>query len=305
MSLNRATRVQTSAARALACTCGCVGRARRYPTDLTDAEWAVLEPQLPPPACETPAGGRPEKHDRRTMINAVLYLIDNGIKWRALPADFPPWRTVYGLFARWNTDLSTAQLLDKLRASLRTALGRNPTPSAGSMDAQSVPESAEGVVPAASSGFDFYKKVNGRKRHILVDTLGLLVAVSVTAANVQDRDAAHDLIVYAHLQGMSKVWADYGYHSDALAQAAAASGITISVVPRPRGGTGFQVLPRRWVVERTLAWTTRRRRAARDYERLPDHHEAVVQWAAIIQMTRRHARLPQHTNPQQVQKQPL
>jgi transposase len=292
MSLNPATTAQASPARESACTCGCVGRARRYPTDLTDAEWAVLEPRLPPQACDTPAGGRPERHDRRTMLNAVFYLVDNGIKWRAMPADFPPWRTVYGLLARWCADLTTADLVDKLRADLRTALGRAPTPSAGCVDAQSVHESAEGVVPAASSGYDFHKKVNGRKRHILVDTLGLLIAVCVTAANVQDRDAACDLVEYARLLGMEKIWADYAYHGDTLAKAATAAAITIDIVPRPRGGKGFQVLPRRWVVERTLAWISRRRRAARDYERLPDHHETVVHWAAIIQMTRHRARRP-------------
>jgi transposase len=292
MSLNPATSGPTKPARESCCTCGCVGRARRYPTDLSDAQWTVLSALLPPAACQSPGGGRPEKHDRRTMLNAVFYLVDNGIKWRALPADFPPWRTVYGLFARWCADLSIADLVDKLRADLRTALGRDPTPSAGCMDAQSVHESAEGVVPRASSGFDFYKKVNGRKRHILVDTLGLLVAVYVTAANVQDRDAACDLVEYARLLGMDKIWADNGYHGDALAQAAAAAAITIDIVPRPRGSKGFHVLPRRWVVERTLAWITRRRRAARDYERSPDHHETVVHWAAIIQMTRHRARLP-------------
>jgi transposase len=275
-----------------ACPCGCATRTRRYPSDLTDAQWAVLAPLLPIPACQRPSGGRPERHHRRAVVDAVFYLVDNGIKWRALPADFPPWQTVYGLFARWCADLTTAGLVDQLRTDLRQALNRNPHPSAGCMDAQSVHESAEGVVPRESSGYDPHKRVNGRKRHILVDTLGLLVAAYVTAANVQDREAARTLLEYAHLTGMTKIWADSGYHGEVITWAATTLAIDIDIVERPPGMKGFQVLPRRWVVERTLAWITRRRRCARDYERLPDHHETAVHWAAILTMTRRRARLP-------------
>src|SRR5262245_24045623 len=124
MSLNPAAVAQATSARVSTCRCGCVGRSRRYPSDLTDAQWAVLTPLLPVPACQRPGGGRPERHDRRTMIDAVFYLVDNGVKWRALPGDFPPWRTVYGLFARWCADLSAAQVVDQLRGELRRALGR-------------------------------------------------------------------------------------------------------------------------------------------------------------------------------------
>jgi transposase len=298
MTLNPAAGVQARSTRVSTCDCGCVTRTRRYPTDLTDAQWAVLEPLLPAPACQRPGGGRPEKHDRRTVINAIFYLVDNGIKWRAMPADFPPWRTVYGLFAGWCADLSAAELVDQLRADLRQALGRQPTPTAGCIDAQSVHESAEGVVPRSSSGYDPHKRVNGRKRHILVDTVGLLVAVYVTAANVQDRDAARVLTEYAALLGMAKIWADSGYRGEVITWAATVLAVTISIVERHPGLKGFQVLPRRWVVERTFAWLTRRRRCARDYERLPDHHEAMVHWAAILQMTRHRARLaPYHPTP--------
>ncbi|MEV4137525.1 transposase [Dactylosporangium sp. NPDC049742] len=127
-------------------------------------QWQRIEPFLPAPACQTPTGGRPERHHRRAVLDAIFYLVDNGIKWRALPADFPPWRTVYGLFARWSDNLSTIELADKLRADLRVALGRNPQPSAGCIDSQSIHESAEGIVPTATSGYDSYKRVNGRKR---------------------------------------------------------------------------------------------------------------------------------------------
>jgi transposase len=276
------------------CGCGCVDRPRRYPTDLTDAQWAVLAPLLPTPAWQSRGGGRPEKHDRRAILDAIFYLVDNGVKWRALPGDFPPWRTVYGFFARWSADLSTIELTDRLRATLRRAEKRHPTPSAGCIDAQSVAETAEGTVPVATSGFDPHKRVNGRKRHILVDTLGLLVAVVVTAANVQDRDAARPLLQEAALRGMRHIWADAGYHGDVLAWALAILTVTIEIVPRVAGVKGFQPLPRRWVVERTFAWITRRRRCARDYERLTDHHETAVHWAAILTMTRRLARRTYH-----------
>jgi putative transposase len=299
MPLNRALAVQARPTVVSTCDCGCRTRTRRYPSDLSDAEWAVLAPLLPTPACQTRRGGRPETHERRTVLNAIFYVVDNGIKWRAVPADFPPWRTIYSFYARWSASLATAGLVDQLRAELRTALGRTATPTAGCMDAQSVHECAEGVVPTATSGYDPHKRVNGRKRHILVDTLGLLVAVYVTAANVQDRDAARILAEYAALAGITHVWADSGYHGELITWALAILTVTIKIVERQPGVKGFQVLPRRWVVERTLAWITRRRRCARDYERLPEHHETAVHWAAIIHMVRRRARLPYHqpTNP--------
>jgi putative transposase len=279
------------------CDCGCRTRARRYPTDTTDAQWSVLQRLLPTPACQQPAGGRPERHHRRAIIDAIFYVVDNGIKWRALPADFPPWRTVYGFLARWSDNLATIALTDRLRAELRTALGRNPQPSAGCVDSQSVAETAEATVPNRTSGFDPYKRINGRKRHILVDTLGLLVCVVVTAANVADQHAARALLRDATRHGIRHLWADKGYQVDKLITAAKHFlGITLHIVLRPTThtgrGHGFHTLPRRWVVERTFAWISRRRRCARDYERRTDHHETMVHWAAILTMTRRRARLP-------------
>ena len=294
MTLNRARAGRANAG--WPCECGCAERQPRYPTDLTDEQWAVLEPLLPAMLCDTQLGGRPEKHWRRTMIDAMFYLVDNGIKWRALPADFPPWRTVYGMHARWKKDGVLADITDLLRAAVRVAAGRDPEPSAGIVDSQSVRESAEGVVPAATSGYDGSKKVNGRKRHLLTGTLGLLVAVVVTAANVPDRNGGAALAARARRRGRTRlalIWGDLAYNGDDwTAWARDALGITIVIVTHREGnqGRGFQVLPRRWVVERTHAWITRRRRCARDYERLPAHHEAMVCWAAIIQMTRRLAR---------------
>jgi putative transposase len=229
------------------------------------------------------------------MIDAMFYLVDNGIKWRALPADFPPWKTVYGMHARWKQDGVLADITDLLRAAVRTAAGRDPEPSAGIIDSQSVRESAEGVVPAATSGYDGHKKVNGRKRHILADTLGLPVTVAVTAANVQDQHGAAVLLARARRRGRRRLalaWADRAYNDEDLARWAQRDlGITIQVVHRDPAAAGtFTVLPRRWVIERTNAWISRRRRCARDYERLPAHHAAMVHWAAILQMTRRLAR---------------
>jgi putative transposase len=290
--LNRVT--PADASYSCSCECGCLTRRRRYPTDLTDAQWAVLEPLLPVMLCTTAPGGRPELHSRRTMIDAVFYLVDNGIKWRAMPADFPPWRTVWGMHARWRKDGALARIVDGLRAVVRRAAGRSPEPSAGIIDAQSVHESAEGVVPAATSGFDPHKKVNGRKRHLLVDTLGLLIGVVVTPAGAQDRAGAAMLLKRARARGrrLALVWADNAYNGDWRHWAARDLAVTVQVVGQPAGQQGFQALPRRWVVERTHAWITRRRRCARDYERLPAHHAAMVQWAAIIQMTRRAAKPP-------------
>jgi transposase len=277
------------------CECGCARRVPLYPTDLTDEQWAVLEPALPVMLCGTVLGGRPEKHWRRTMIDAMFYVDDNGCKWRALPADYPPWPTVYAMFGRWKDDGVWADVADLLRARVRVAAGRDPEPSAAVMDSQSVHESAEGVVPAASSGFDGHKKVNGRKRHLMVDTLGLLMVVVVSAASVPDRDGAVALLQAAVRRGRSRLvhaWADRAYHGDYRDWARREFGIEVEIVEQDPDmkGKGFQVLPRRWVVERTNAWISRRRRCARDYERLPARHAGMVQLAAILQMTRRLAR---------------
>nr|BFE54639.1 IS5 family transposase [Saccharothrix mutabilis subsp. capreolus] len=262
-------------------------RQRRYPTDLTDAQWAIVDALLPDPPWLAGRGGRPEKHCRRLIVDAILYTVDNGIKWRALPADFPPWNTVYQRFAAWELVGASQRLLDAVRDRARLAAGRAAAPSAGVIDSQSL--RAAPTVGRATRGFDAAKKVQGRKRHIVVDTMGLLLAVLVTPAHIHDKRAARPLLRRARAiagDRLSLLWADNGYHGAFPDWARTTLDLVIEVVTRPRGSL-FRVLPRRWVVERTLAWITSHRRCARDYERLPRHHEAMVRWAMIRTTTRR------------------
>jgi transposase len=277
---------------ALSCACarpGCA-RPRRYPSDTTDGEWALIGPLLPVPACQTTAGGRPETNCRRAIVDAIRYVIHNGCVWRALPADFPPWRTVYGLYQRWNASGATIALHDALRGQARRAAGRQTEPTAAVIDSQSVRAAA--TVPRSSRGWDNAKKVNGRKRHIAVDSTGLLLEVLITPASVQDRDAARPLLFNLHRarRRVRHTWADGGYAGKLLPWAATWLKLTVQIVKRPDDLHTFQVLPRRWVVERTLAWITSYRRCARDYERLPASHEAAIYWAMITLMARRLAR---------------
>ena len=273
-----------------ACARRCCRRPRRYPSDTTDGEWALIAPLLPVPACQARSGGRPEQHSRRVVVDAIRYVIHNGCVWRALPADFPPWRTIYGLFQRWNARGATIALHDALRAAVRLAAGRKAEPTAAVIDSQSV--RAAPTVPRSSRGWDNAKKVNGRKRHLAVDTTGLLLEVLATPACVQDRDAARPLLFNLHRarRRVRRAGADAVYAGTLQPWAATYLKLTVEIVKRPPNQHTFEVLPRRWVVERTLAWITSYRRCARDYERLPAHHEAAVYRAMITIMTRRLAR---------------
>jgi transposase len=259
---------------------------RRYPSDTTDAQWALLDALLPDPAWLAGKGGRREKHCRRHVVDAILYVVDNGIKWRALPADFPPWSTVYKRFAAWEKAGATGRLVDGLRDRARLAAGRVAAPSAAIIDSQSV-RAAE-TVGHATRGYDAGKKVNGRKRHIAVDTLGLLLTVLVTPASTQDRVAARCLLRRLRAGGTRArlVWADGGYTGTLLDRARTTLALVVEIVKRS-DLPGFTVLPRRWVVERTPARITGHRRCVRDYERLPHHHEAMVRWAMIRITSRR------------------
>lgn len=258
-----------------------ISRARRYPSDTTDAQWAVIDPLLPDPAWLAGKGGRREVHCRRQIVDAIFYVADNGIKWRALPVDFPPWSTVYNYFTAWEAAGVTQDVLDGLRDRVRLREGQAAAPSAAVIDSASV-RAAE-TVGAASRGYDAGKKINGRKRHIAVDTLGLLLCVLVTAASVQDRDGARPLLerLTTSCRRIRLVWADGGYAGQLVAWAAQRLRLRLQIVKRSDDASGFVVLPRRWVVERTLAWIARHRRCVRDYERLPTHHEAMVRWSMI------------------------
>ena len=261
---------------------------RRYDSDLTEAQWRLIEPLLPPPA----AAGRREKHPRRAIVNAILYVVRTGCAWRLLPKDYPPWQTVFWYFRRWQADGSLDRLHDALRDRLRDAGGRDPMASAGIVDAQSV--KGADTVSSASRGYDAGKKVNGRKRHIVVDTLGLLLVVMVTAASVQDRDGGARVLerLRFRMPSVAVVWADGGYAGRLVAYARQILKVTVDIVRKKEGQRTFEVLPRRWVVERTLSWISRCRRLAHDYERLPEHSEAMVKWAMIGLMTRRLAPAP-------------
>ena len=264
---------------------------RRYPTDLTDRQWKLVESLLPSPPLG-PAGRKP-KHDKREIVNAMLYQVRSGGAWRMLPKDLPPWQTVYGYFRDWRNDGTLDRIHDALRERVRSKQEeRNPTPSAGIVDSQSV--KGADTVPGASRGYDAGKKVNGRKRHIVVDTIGLLLVVMVTAASVQDRDGGRGLLKALHsaLSSVRHIFADGGYRGQLVAVAKSAWGIVVEVVKKPAEQIGFAVLPRRWVVERTFSWLMRWRRLVRDYERLPETHEAFVKWAMVGNMVNRLAPPP-------------
>jgi len=270
---------------------------RRYPSDLTDRQWAMIEPLLPETVPSAP-GGRPPLHDKREIVNAILYLTRSGCAWRMLPRDLPPWRTVYGYFAQWRDDGTVDLIHDTLREQLRTKTKkrsgepRDAEPSAGIVDSQSL--RGADTVGKDTRGYDAGKKVSGRKRHIVTDTLGLLLVVTVTAASVQDRDGGQAALELAHgwYRRLVHVFADGAYAGRLVEWARTKCKITLEIVSRPKDQRGFSVLPRRWVVERTLAWLMRWRRLVRDYERLPETHEAFVKWAMVGIMLNRLARPP-------------
>jgi transposase len=264
-------------------------RPRRYPSDTTDTEWQVMAGYLPVGGSSR-RGGRPLLYPRRDIVDAIRYLDHNSCVWRALPVDFPPWPIVYHYLRAWTRDGTLNRMHNGLREQIRTVEGRDRDPSAAVVDSQSV-RAAE-TVARSGRGYDKGKNVNGRKRHIVVDTTGLLLIVLVTTAGVQDRDAAR-LLLWALRNAfptIRKVWADGGYSGQLVVWAMATLGLAVDVVRKLAGQVGFVPLPRRWVVERTFSWINRCRRTVRDYERLPEHHAALVQWAMVIIMTRRLAR---------------
>ena len=257
---------------------------------MTDAEWAVVRQLLPMPGWLRGRGGRPEEYCQRVTLDAIRYLVDNGIKWRAMPADFPPWDRAYAFFRRWRDHVLVKEFHDRLRSRIREREGRDTEPTAGVIDSQCV--KADAVVGADSRGFDGGKLINGRKRHVVVDTLGLLLGVMVTAADVGDRNAAQILlrqVADAHHQ-LELVWADGGYTGSLVAHCLTTLALVLAIVKRSDEMRGLVVLPKRWIVERLFARLMRTRRLARDYERRTTSSKAMIYWSMTLLMTRRLAR---------------
>ena len=252
---------------------------------MSDARWALIEPVFTAwRARRTGPGTAARVHHLREIVNAILYVNRTGIPWEYLPHDFPPYKTVYDYYAKWEADGTTQQVHDLLRDKTRRAHGRSAEPTAAVVDAQSVKTSAN--VAETSQGIDAGKKIKGRKRHLITDTLGLVLAVLVTAANVHDTAGGKLLLddLTVHHPSVTKVWADGGYQNS-IFNHGAGLGIDVEVVQRSRA-KGFEPLPKRWVIERTFGWLMQHRRLARDYEALPQRSRTMIHWAMANKMSR-------------------
>ena len=258
-------------------------RTQSYPSDISDAQWALIEPHIPP----VRPGGRPRKTDLRDLVDAIFYILRTGCQWRYLPKDFPPKSTVWRYFDQWRHDGTLDTIHDRLRRKVRTAEKPYQPRTSASVDSQSVDTTTGGEQRARDNA----QNVNGRKRHLVVDSMGLLLAVLVTAANVDDAQAAADLFARLEGQPMGKVVPMYGdnkYHNFALYQWVEANvRWNLVIVRRPKGAEGWVRLPIRWTVERTFAWLGRCRRLSMDRERTVRSSEAVVKLAMIQLMLNR------------------
>jgi len=262
---------------------------RLYRTDLSDARWALLEPVLSAwrqARAEAGLGLSRPVHDLREIVNAILYVNRTGIAWEYLPHDFPPYKTVYDYYAKWEADGTTEQIHDLLRGKVREQAGRSPAPTAAIIDARVVKTSSN--APEATQGYDAGKRTKGRKQHIATDTLGLLLALVITAASVQDTNGGKQVVarLASRHPSVTAGWVDGGYKSGFL-QDAAGHGITFDVVQKQQDQKGFTPLPRRWAVERTFGWLVLHRRLVRDYETLPERSATMIHWAMIGNMSKR------------------
>lgn len=254
---------------------------KTYPTDLSDEQWKLLENMLPPPELF----GRKRSVDLREIINALCYLARSGCQWRMLPEGFPKWQTVYYYFRKWCQAEWFVALNQSLRKRVRTQSGKAENPSAAIIDSQSVKTDEQ----AESKGFDAGKKVKGRKRHILVDTLGWLLIAKVLTADIQDRDAAKLLFteIKETMPRLRLIWADGGYRGKLIKWVALRCLWILEIVKRNDDLKIFQVLPKRWIVERTFSWLNRNRRLSKDYERKTTSSEAWIYFSMSILMLKR------------------
>lgn len=258
--------------------------AKLYDTDVSDEQWELICDLVPSVQSNKKTGGRPPKYTRRDIFNAILYVTRTGCQWRLLPNDLPHWNTVHKYFCAWHDSGVFERINARLRERKRIRKGKQSTPTCAIIDSQSV----KVVANVGYSGFDGGKKVNGRKRHIVVDTLGLLLAVKVHEASTQDRATAKDIIVKVKsvYKRIKIVFADQGYTGAVIQEIRAACRVTLEIVKRT-DSKKFHVLPKRWIVERTFSWFGFYRRLAKDYERYPKHSEAFVYLAMSTIMLNR------------------